>query len=286
MVPPLILADTNETIDAPRLFLSAAQQAFMRNAKMQQLSNQLSQMNQRAQTAETRLEFEDKWNTAKSEAARDRIGVADDRLKLDQEKADFQKEKWGKDSDALSGYQKELFNIDASPGTQQWEHQANLIRSKPEYSEVARSQQGEKLWADAFNSHKQTAREITQSGVQIAKDYYQNIGKKRIPEDWLTDGKDWDKNETGDRFVAYDPETGQRLPKNTKTTPSGKPVTFRTISTKEYDTILEQQKRLRELGSSDSTLPADVPPPQPKVTTVKRYNPQSGKIETVPVTTP
>jgi hypothetical protein len=55
-VPPLILGDQNETIDAPYIILSAAQLAMQRNAKMQALENQLQGLSQKYEMGELKRE--------------------------------------------------------------------------------------------------------------------------------------------------------------------------------------------------------------------------------------
>lgn len=244
----------------PEIFVNAFQRALALSLANRKQQQQLEFQNRRLleQTAlgEQKLEMEDRYHQVMAGVASDRIAQGEerisqlkDRLDLEKDKTEFQKDRFGRDTEKLADFQKELGGINAEPGTQEWEHQANLIRSK--FGQVTWSTAGERIWKDSFQAHKATANEMAKSAAQVELDYHRSLQDKNVRGSWLADPGEWGTNKKdGSRFVYFDPNTGNRVPDNTPGSVA------RTISATEYDTLRKQQNRVLELRSSDSNQPA------------------------------
>jgi hypothetical protein len=263
---PDIVAPVIPNIRAdPTIFLSAFQTALANRRKQQQLELAITRMQQQAEIADAKLELQSKfgeWRHEKDleslQQGQERLGdmerfhAMESTVRTNEEnrKLNAYEDKLKTaeaNSSTLADFQKELSNIDAEQGTQEWEHQANLIRSK--YGSPTWTPAGERIWKDAFTGHKSASTERMKADNQVKVDYYKNLSSNQIPEKWLSDPEEWGKNKDGSRFVAYD-DQGRRVPPNTPG------AHFKTITGSDYETIRQQRSRVQEIESSNRTRAA------------------------------
>lgn len=152
------------------------------------------------------------------------------------------------DTNRLIDYQNELYGIDAQRGTEAWQNQANLIKSK--YSDVTGTIEGGRVWRQLFDEHKWSARDARNTTNDIMRNYYGNLKSNGLSDYAFANPNIWGSGD-GKKFLAYD-ANGLIVDPKSKAAAS-----FKTLPMDQYNTLQAQHDRVKDILSSPDARPAD-----------------------------
>jgi hypothetical protein len=244
MVPPLLLGDPNEAIDAPKLFISAFQQALNNRRRQQALEFQYNRLQEQMVYKDRELQVRDAWAGQRHQADMDKLDMADQRLK----DSDYWRSHKADLDDRIADIREKTLNLNAEKAKQSLADQAQKI-------DIARR--------NFF------VQQVAAHGFRDAsgKPLVQAFDRTEIEKDPNADGWHKDPSKPDYRFYRrsyIDPTSGKPVPLM--------PVTIRED---DFQRLADQVKEMKEnpLSSLD---PSVTSPPVAPTTFVR--DPTTGKL--------